>query len=65
MNDENQPFSDTRFDVRVIDHAIRRNTLTRAEVNEHLATLPDEAELAVESSVRFHATHMERPKHRR
>ncbi|HMV68573.1 MAG TPA: hypothetical protein PKA64_17110 [Myxococcota bacterium] len=56
MNDDNAtPFSDTRFDVRVIEHAIRRGTLTRAEVDAELATLDDEAEFAVESSVRFHA----------
>jgi|JI8StandDraft_1071087.scaffolds.fasta_scaffold839040_1 hypothetical protein len=42
-----------RFDARVIDHAIRRGSLTRQEVNTFLAELPDEAEHGVESNVKF------------
>jgi|JI10StandDraft_1071094.scaffolds.fasta_scaffold4669302_1 hypothetical protein len=62
MNHENpDPFSDTRFDVRVIEHAIRRRSLTRDEVNAHLAALEDDAEHAVESHVRFHSSFSDRP----
>jgi hypothetical protein len=45
--------NDTRFDSRVLDYAIRRKELSHQEVRDHLATLPDEADEAIEMKVKF------------
>jgi hypothetical protein len=42
-----------KFDVRVVEHQVRKNQLDRAAYDAWIAALPDEAEHAVESSVRF------------
>lgn len=42
-----------QFDVRVVEHQARKHQLDRDAYNAWLAALPDEAEHAVESSVRF------------
>ena len=41
------------FDVRTLEHKLRRRELTRAEVREYLAALPDEGEQGMPSDVRF------------
>ena len=42
-----------RFDVRTIQHRIRRHELSQEEVQAHLDTLPDEAEEGEETQVEF------------
>ena len=41
------------FDVRVVEHSIRRGTVTRAEYRAHLASLPDEAEHGEATTTQF------------
>jgi hypothetical protein len=41
------------FDVRTLDHKVRRGEVTRAQVRTHLDALPDEAAQGEESKVRF------------
>lgn len=48
---------DMRFDVRVIEHAMRRNQLTRAEYEQYLASLPDDAEEGEEIETVFAETY--------
>lgn len=54
MSDTRTP-PEARFDKRTLPHRQRRGEFTQAEVDAHLATLPDDAEEAVESTVRFAA----------
>lgn len=56
---------ESRFDVRVIDHAIRRGSITRAEVAAHREGLQDDAEHAVESTVKFSSHIAEKSPRRR
>jgi hypothetical protein len=42
-----------QFDVRTLEHKVRRGEITRAQVRTHLASLPDETALGEESKVRF------------
>ena len=46
---------DPRLDVRVLEFHLRRGTLTREEYDKVLSGLPDEADEAVETQVRFAA----------
>ena len=41
------------FDVRTLEHKLRRRELTREQVREYLAALPDEGEQGVASELRF------------
>jgi|JI10StandDraft_1071094.scaffolds.fasta_scaffold1690726_2 hypothetical protein len=61
----NQPMTHHPFDVRIQEHQIRRGAVTRAELNAHLDSLPDDADQAVESHVRFVPTWASRHGHRR
>lgn len=44
---------DMRYDSRVIQHALRRQSLTHEEVRAHMASLPDDADEAEECEVTF------------
>jgi len=52
--------TDMRFDVRTLDHRLRRGELTKKELEEHLDDLPDEAEEAVEAVTPFVASFEDR-----
>lgn len=51
---------DAQFDVRIIEHAVRRGQMTWKEVDAHLADLPDEADEAAEVETTFQATFAKR-----
>jgi hypothetical protein len=51
---------DLQFDVRILAHQIRRGMITQAEIDARVAALPDEAEEAVESQVRFTTPYADR-----
>jgi hypothetical protein len=42
-----------KTDVRLVRHHMRRQLLSRKEVDDHLAKLPDDAEHGVETETRF------------
>ena len=42
-----------KFDVRTIERNMREGRLTQAELDAHLAQLPDDAEVAETSAVLF------------
>lgn len=42
-----------KFDIRTIEHQIRRGVVTRKEYNAYLAELPDDSEEGVESDVKY------------
>ncbi|MCB9680286.1 MAG: hypothetical protein H6733_02340 [Alphaproteobacteria bacterium] len=44
---------DMKFDVRVLPHSVRRNKITHEQIDAHLASLPDEADEALECAVKF------------
>ncbi len=48
------------FDVRTIEHKLRRGDVTKADYQAYLASLPDESEEAAESETRFTATYAAR-----
>jgi len=51
---KNLPINDDfRFDVRVMPHALRRGKLAQADVDAHIAALPDDAEEAEPCEVVF------------
>jgi hypothetical protein len=52
--------TDMRFDVRTLDHRLRRGEISKKELNEHLHDLPDEAEEAEEVVTPFVATFEDR-----
>ena len=54
---------DAKFDVRIIEHAIRRGQMTFKEVDDHLADLPDEADEAAEMETTFQAIYARRRRH--
>ena len=45
--------TDMKFDVRTLDHRVRRGEITKKELEEHLDELPDEADEAVEAVTPF------------
>lgn len=49
-----------KFDARILQHQLRRGKIDPAEVEAYLASLPDEAEEAVESQVRFTTPYADR-----
>jgi hypothetical protein len=51
---------DFQFDVRILAHRLRRGQLTQAEIDAHKASLPDEADEAVESQIRFTTPYADR-----
>lgn len=53
---------DLMFDVRLLPYSIRRGRVTHDAVAEHLASLPDEADEAVKSEVRFTTPFADRKK---
>ncbi len=53
---------DAKFDVRIIEHSIRRGQMTFKDFDDHLADLPDEAEEATEMETTFQATFAKRRK---
>ena len=42
-----------QFDVRTLEHKVRRGEITRSQVQAHLDSLPDESAQCEESKVRF------------
>jgi hypothetical protein len=48
--------TDMRFDTRALAHRLRRGEITKAELEEHLEDLPDEAEEATEAVTPFVAS---------
>jgi len=48
--------TDMRFDVRTLDHRLRRGEITKKELDEHLKELEDDADEAVEAVTPFVAT---------
>lgn len=48
---------DEKFDIRTLEHQIRRGVLSREEVAAYLSNLPDDAEEGVETETRFAATY--------
>ena len=52
--------TDMRFDVRTLDHRLRRGEITKKELEEHLDDLPDEAEEAEEGVTPFVAAFEDR-----
>jgi len=51
---------DIQFDVRTQAHVLRRGSITQAEIDAHVASLPDDADEAVESHVRFTTPYADR-----
>ena len=45
--------SEDLFDVRVLEHRLRRGVITEADYEAWLETLPDVADDAVETTTRF------------
>ena len=45
--------TDMRFDTRTLAHRLRRGEISRAELDEHLGELPDEADEATEAVTPF------------
>ena len=45
--------NDKTFDVRTLEHKLRRGEITRKQVREYLAALPDETAHGAESEVKF------------
>lgn len=45
--------TDKSYDTRMIRHQMRRQKIDLVELEKHLAKLPDDAEHAVETDVRF------------
>lgn len=45
--------TDMKFDVRTLDHRVRRGEITKKELEEHLDELPDEADEADEAVTPF------------
>lgn len=48
------------FDVRVVNYHLRRRTVSTDEYRDFLASLPDDADEAVETEVRFDNTYERR-----
>lgn len=44
---------DMKFDVRTLKHRVRRNEMTRKEIDAHLASLPDDAAEGEETKTDF------------
>lgn len=47
------PHDEKKFDVRVLEQRLRRGVITREQYEKYLASLPDDAENAVETTTRF------------
>lgn len=54
--------ADMKFDLRTLKHRLRRNEITLAEYEAHIAELPDDSEEFVETEVQFTASFAERNK---
>lgn len=54
--------ADMKYDVRTLKHRLRRNEITLAEYEAHLAELPDDSEELEETEVTFTASFAERQK---
>ena len=52
--------TDMRFDTRTLAHRLRRGEISRAELDEHLEELPDEADEATEAVTPFVASSAEK-----
>jgi hypothetical protein len=52
--------TDMRFDTRTLAHRLRRGEISKAELEEHLEELPDEADEATEVVTPFVASSAER-----
>jgi hypothetical protein len=52
--------TDMRFDTRTLAHRLRRGEISKAELQEHLDELPDEAEEATEVVTPFVASSSEK-----
>ena len=52
--------TDMRFDTRTLAHRLRRGEISKAELQEHLDELPDEAEEATEVVTPFVASSAEK-----
>lgn len=48
------------FDVRVLEHRLRRGEITREEYDKHLAKLPDDADEGAETETRFGTPYWDR-----
>lgn len=49
-----------KYDVRLMDHHLRRNVLTRVDVQSHLQSLADDAEHGEETETHFTPTYERR-----
>jgi len=47
------PIDEKKFDVRVLEQRLRRGVITKEEHAKYLASLPDDAANAVETTTRF------------
>jgi hypothetical protein len=47
---------ETQFDVRTLEHKLRRGVLSREQVDAHLNAIPDSAAESVETETRFVST---------
>ena len=48
-----QQHDEKLFDIRVLEHRLRRGVITKAEYDKYLASLPDDAVNASETATRF------------
>ena len=54
--------ADMKYDVRTLKHRLRRNEITQAEYEAHLAELADDTDEYEETEVVFTASYAERQK---